>query len=324
MMNIAKRAVKWLIAEALGKFLDRPLPPITREQELLVQDLRYNISKYCADVKSNLDITAHWWDTIKRFEKAVTDKDPREFLRWEECRPLTAGPGVFPQYFALRKSKKWASRWRFVLEDAPVGHPYPFFLYPKVGANIILHAYHIDKFERFAGKAISDFDVVVEFGGGYGGLCRLIHKLGFRGKYILFDLPQQTMLQNFYLKAAKMPVVSEDDKNNSHNGIYFQFSLENFISHFQNIKSVARGNKLFIATWSLSECPISLRECVSSNIIDHCDYMLISFQERYKDIDNIEYFARWKEIHSNVLSIKQERIPMRQPADFYFFGRRNY
>ena len=48
-------------------------------------------------------------------------------------------------------------------------------------------------------------------------------------------------------------------------------------------------NSLFIANWSLSEVPLSLREEISKLIINF-DYIMISFQENFEDINNLNYF----------------------------------
>ena len=42
-------------------------------------------------------------------------------------------------------------------------------------------------------------DVIVEFGGGYGSMCRLVRKLGFKGRYVIFDLRPILALQKYYL-----------------------------------------------------------------------------------------------------------------------------
>jgi hypothetical protein len=46
---------------------------------------------------------------------------------------------------------------------------------------------------------------------------------------------------------------------------------------------------LFIATWSLSECPLKLREDVF-NVIEGFKYYLIAYQRIFDKINNEEYF----------------------------------
>ena len=58
-----------------------------------------------------------------------------------------------------------------------------------------------------------------------------------------------------------------------------------FISLFLNsgVKS------LFIASWSLSEAPIKIRENIES-IISYFKYILIVYQHRHSGFDNLNYF----------------------------------
>jgi hypothetical protein len=49
------------------------------------------------------------------------------------------------------------------------------------------------------GSCLHDADCIVEFGGGFGSMCRLIGALGFRGRYVIFDLPPVLALQRYYL-----------------------------------------------------------------------------------------------------------------------------
>ena len=55
-------------------------------------------------------------------------------------------------------------------------------------------------------RDLSSSGVIVEFGGGYGSMCRLLHKLGFSGQYFIYDLPEFVALQRYFLKSIGMPV----------------------------------------------------------------------------------------------------------------------
>jgi hypothetical protein len=58
---------------------------------------------------------------------------------------------------------------------------------------------------------LSTLRTIVDFGAGYGGLARTAERLGFRGRYVLFDLPAQTALQRFYLESLGLPVRGETE-----------------------------------------------------------------------------------------------------------------
>lgn len=320
MMKLTKQIAKWLIAEFPAKLFDRPLPPLTPEDSRLIEEFRSDIAKQTSEVQKNPNITPFWKQTALRFEKAVRERDPREFLRWEECLPFRAGPGVLPQFLALKKSHNWRSKWQAVLEDGPTGRQHPFFLYPKVGPNIILHAHHIERFEKFSGKPLADFGLIVEFGGGYGGLCRLIHKVGFAGRYLIFDLPQQNVLQRYYLKSSKMPVLLPN-VTGAGNGITLINEISGLVRLFADAKQKTNKPSLFIANWSLSESPTALRQQISDEVIRHCDFFLINYQDSFQEVDNVAYFETWRKQHQNLFIVEQEQMPMRKPADYYFLGK---
>ena len=41
-------------------------------------------------------------------------------------------------------------------------------------------------------------------------MCRLFHQLGFSGRYVIYDLPQFSALQAFYLGSVGLPLVDAD------------------------------------------------------------------------------------------------------------------
>ena len=60
---------------------------------------------------------------------------------------------------------------------------------------------------------------------------------------------------------------------------------------------------LFIANWSLSETPYNFRKDFIP-LIKKNDLILISFQEKFENIDNLNYFNNLKKKFSNKFRIK--------------------
>ncbi len=54
------------------------------------------------------------------------------------------------------------------------------------------------------------------------------------------------------------------------------------------------GRAMFLATWSISETPERLRETILP-LVDGFDAFLIAYQHRFGEVDNVDYFARWRE-----------------------------
>jgi hypothetical protein len=171
----------------------------------------------------------------------------------------------------LKQHHEWNTRWRSAINEISVGNPIPYIFYPASSGNLIHHAYHVAQFEEKTKYKIQDMEFVFEFGGGYGSMCRLFHNLGFRGKYVIFDLPSFSALQTYYLKTGGFPV--------------------------QTVAEAA--NKMFVATWSISESPAKIREAVLS-LVPGFQSFLIAYQDRFGEVDNVKYFEDWRKTVKNV------------------------
>ncbi len=178
------------------------------------------------------------------------------------------------------------SRWERAIQEVPSGGPSASPLYPESSGNLIHYAYHLRQFEEKTRTEIMSFDLVFEFGGGYGGMCRLIHNLGFKGKYLIFDFPRFSALQRYYLRSTGLDVTAASAT--ARTGIVCLSDL----AELEPMLSGAGRNALFIATWSLSETPMAFRARIVS-IIAEFKAVLIAYQGRFEGNDNIEFFQRW-------------------------------
>jgi hypothetical protein len=121
-------------------------------------------------------------------------------------------------------------------------------------------------------------------------MCRLLHNLGFRGRYILFDFPAFSALQRFFLGTIGMPIHSRQG-DAAGGGIWCTSDfgqVRDVLSEYQHL-----GQSLFLATWSISEAPMDLRERVLS-LVHSFDTFLIAYQKQFEGMDNVEFFGRWK------------------------------
>lgn len=137
---------------------------------------------------------------------------------------------------------------------------YPFSM------NLIHQAYHIQQWEQTTGKRINQLDTIVEFGGGYGAMALLCHRLGFDGKYIIYDLPEFSLLQEYYLS---------------------QFGLLNKASW--NPKRKPKDVDLFMALYSLSEVEPSKRYDL---FIKSAKSFLFLYSGQWEQWNNVEYFQQ--------------------------------
>ncbi len=156
----------------------------------------------------------------------------------------------------LRRRPDWRLRWRPALRESTAGRPRPFHLYPKSSGNLIHQAYHLCRFEEVTGLSLPTLPYV-EFGGGYGSLCRLFHQMGFAGTYVIFDLPEVWALQRFFLKTLGIPALKARDVRGPVSGAVT-------ISDLDDLTRVPRarppGLAAFVAQWSLGEVPVAKAE----------------------------------------------------------------
>lgn len=69
----------------------------------------------------------------------------------------------------------------------------------KTNFNFTHQAYHLMQWEWRTGQRIENLDTILEFGGGYGAMALIARRLGFKGRYIIYDLPEFSALQEYYL-----------------------------------------------------------------------------------------------------------------------------
>jgi len=121
-------------------------------------------------------------------------------------------------------------------------------------------------------KDILDFDRIVELGGGLGDMAKFIRNMGFRGEYIIIDLPEVIELQKQNL-----------------NGYDIQFTTES-VDYLENT--------LFVSTWALSECPLDWRNEVINKL--NPENYLITYQGSFDGISNRDYFKSWDGIEIGI------------------------
>jgi len=199
---------------------------------------------------------------------------------------------IYNELKKLKSSLSWNFYKRLLIEDE-VGNPVRYFLYPSSSGNRINHVFHLSVLIDEFGLDVKKIEKVFEFGGGYGCMARIFSKINSNIKYLCFDTFCVNLLQFYYLKYNNLDVGFS--KKNS----FFLNSNSKKIGNFFN----NNRNTLFIANWSISETPIIFRKKFEK-IISNSNYILISFQENFENIDNIKYFKMLKKKISNKFQTK--------------------
>ena len=190
----------------------------------------------------------------------------------------------------LKKSSMW-KLWKKLILENTIGNPVRYFLYPKSSGNKIFQAYHLKKYQEFCQISLKNFNYVVEFGGGYGNMALNFKKINPKVKFIIFDTHEVNLLQYYYLKRNGFDINFNNYKKI--NGI----NLINKINILKSkIKQIKNQKKLLIANWSISETPINFRKKMVF-LFNDFDYQLISYQNKFENIDNEKYFTNMKKFN---------------------------
>jgi hypothetical protein len=173
--------------------------------------------------------------------------------------------------------------------------------------------YHLARFQDQTKEKIGDLDFVFEFGGGYGSMCRLIHNIKFKGRYVIFDLPMFSALQVFFLKMIGLD--TELGVNLHSEGI----SCVSEISQLEEIIKKANKKSLFIATWSISETSTEARNPILK-VGKRFNLFLIAYQKTFGKVDNVAFFDSWTKQMDKVEWYNSEITHL--PNNYYLFGRK--
>lgn len=300
------------------KLQNNRLPPVSDEELQLADTFKRKIQSL--EIPDSVGMTPAqkaWNENMHDLKRLAQTDDPRNFLSWQ-----VVGGTMFVKYAKysraeykyLRRLPDW-NRWKSALVENITGNPVRCPFDTSTSCNIVHHAYHLAQFEDFYNKQVNSFNNVFEFGGGYGSMCRLFFNLGFKGRYLIIDLPAFSMLQEYYLGSIGIPVLNVDEYVAGKSGVLC-------ISELDAIETLAETNtdSLFLATWSISEAPLSVRNRVLDNYPGSFDAYLFAYQPNFEDVNNTEYFEQYCYKHSDYLW--QTREISLLPGQKYLFGRK--
>lgn len=213
--------------------------------------------------------TAHRWNEhCQSIRRHANNENPEEFLKWSTVEG-TMYVGDFSitreVYQRLHDDPNW-DMWYNTINDPKFGAPTPFEPCPRTSGNYVWQASMLNDFMLLTGIDIRALDSIMEFGGGYGAMCNVARQWGFKGDYHLYDLPEVSLLQEYYL---------------SNIGVEAQF-------HTLPPKIDV---DLVIAISSLSETPPKIRDSFLANV--KARYYFIRFQDVFFDVDNHAYLYEW-------------------------------
>lgn len=277
----------------VARMLEAPLPPATPRERELIQELRQKFSKLDG---SDAPTDREWQENTARLAHLVENEDPREFIRWDVIRhTMFVGNATYvrEELDWLKRRPDWSTRWEAALREDGAGRPTPSDCHPESSGNLIHHAYHVARFEADGQVPVDQLKFAFEFGGGYGGMCRLVRRLGFEGTYVIFDLPHFSTLQEYYLASLGANVITPDEAVNGIPGVCCISDVETARDLITQLAGSDAAASLFLATWSFSESPVALREMFSS-VLPLFGNISLAYQNNFGGVDNCDWFQNFQ------------------------------
>lgn len=219
----------------------------------------------CRELALPEGVIPQWRKREGELRQAILSGDPANLLDWPWTHH-TMFPGPMAEERLLLKScSDWEARWRPIVASCD-----------QRERNVVeRHCSLLAWLESSTGIPLSEYNLVLEFGGGYGSMRKVFHCATRRSAdYIMYDLPLVAALQQYWLGQQGLPP-------------FAQFTDAQGLAQFLSGKDCING--LFIATWSLSESPLEGREVfweLAAGFRAH----LITYAQAY-DIDNEAYFG---------------------------------
>ncbi len=275
------------------------------------QEKQNKFRKSLRNLYNNKNETDEYWlENIDILYKYIENNDARFFLHCDAIRFAMFSNVESSEYEYLKKHKNWTGIKNMIQENR-VGNPKRCLYDFQSSSNLIHHAYSLQFGLDQLNLSIQDIHSVFEFGGGYGSFCRLLFQGHFVGNYTIYDLNAFSLLQEYYLSHIVNVPITVGDYTSKQNCI-------NLIFNDKQLESVQEDVDLFVALWSLSECPESLRDKIFEKV--HCNNYLIAYSHQFHGKDNIQYFNNLEKRLTDFNIIQIEMAHMKGHS--YFLAQR--
>jgi hypothetical protein len=160
-----------------------------------------------------------------------------------------------------------------MLKESILGFPGITNLKYLTSNNTIHQAYHLSSYVKNTGINIVDSDKIIEWGGGYGCMARIIKNVNPSCTYIIIDLAELCTLQYIYLTSllGTKEVFIIDEQSSIIDGKINIMQSDYLIHSKYKMKSTS-----FISNWALTESAKEYQDYVLSNNIFDAENILIA------------------------------------------------
>lgn len=234
--------------------------------------------------------TPLWQDYNKKFKNIFLPEPPFDFLRNKIIMRTMfvdgCGKWLAEELSFLEKMSTFKTLQKLLEEDY-VGRPAIRNSKYLTSHNSIHHLYHLVFFQNKTKVGIDECDSIVEWGGGYGNMAKIVKRINTRVTYIIIDMPLFSCIQWIYLSTVlgKDSVTIITDKTSDIISGKINILPLSFLGN-QNIQA-----DMFIATWSLSESSKFAQEYVGSLNFFDSKHLLLAFQKSSPTLPNADHLG---------------------------------
>lgn len=155
-------------------------------------------------------------------------------------------------------------------------------------------------------KEIESMNTIVEIGAGIGDMADIVSKLGFNGKYIIYDFEEVSLIQRWYHKQLGLT------------NVHYASTPE----QLAELLDGTDGPDLTVATWSLTEMPMDLRSQLVP-ILNNTKNWVVAYSKSIFGYDNQSYMTSFADNLPEGMTKSFIDVPF-MPWDggtLYFIGR---
>lgn len=230
-------------------------------------------------------ITPHWNDYNRELEGIFLPFPPFAFLRNSIIKKtmfVDAGGNWLAEQIGFLEKALSRNQLKNLLREDYVGKPIVRNIRYLTSHNSIHQLYHLINFQEKTKVKISDCNTVVEWGGGYGGMAKIVKRMNPKIGYTIIDTPLFSCLQWLYLATIfgeKNVNLLVSPESTFHDGKINLLPIS-LVDH-QTINA-----DLFISTWALSESSVYSQDYAVNHNWFNSKHLLLAYHDSHDTLPN--------------------------------------
>ena len=196
----------------------------------------------------------------------------------------------------LEKSIPKKELFKFLQEDY-VGIPTLINSLYLTSPNGIHHLYHLVKFQEKTKTNFDEMNTIIEWGGGYGNMAKLLKRMVPKVTYIIIDLPLMSCLQWIYLATifGETSINLLDNINKKIKKGKINLLPVCFLRYYD------LNADIFIATWSLNESSKYAQDYVGSLNFFNAKHLLLAYHKISQKLPDSGRIGEIAKVHGAVI-----------------------